>query len=291
MFAKLLKHEWRATRGVIALLCVIILISGLTIGSAASFMLRAESASGNTSMHYDSRYGSTALPEEADDEGMSDSTMVLCVLLVMAGVIAIAVCTAASLFFVIYRFYKRCFTDEGYLTFTLPVNNHQILLSSITNCIFCELLTFVAAAAAAAIIGGMFLLALNSTQTIVWADVWVSWEEVWQQLVDSFRKNADQLALAGFSSIVGSFSELILLMVAVTIGALIARKHKILAAVGVYYGIGMVQSFVMSMVMLNATTSENVNALLASPGIMGLTLSVCGYFLMHWLISKKLNLA
>ena len=289
MFAKLLKHEWRVTRGVIALLCVIILISGLTIGSAASFMLRAESASGNTIMHYDSRYGSTALPEEG--EGMSDSTMVLCVLLVMAGVIAIAVCTAASLFFVIYRFYKRCFTDEGYLTFTLPVNNHQILLSSITNCIFCELLTFVAAAAAAAIIGGMFLLALNSTQTIVWADVWVSWEEVWQQLVDSFRKNADQLALAGFSSIVGSFSELILLMVAVTIGALIAKKHKLMAAVGVYYGIGMVRSFVMSMVMLNATTSENVNALLASPGIMGLTLSVCGYFLMHWLISKKLNLA
>lgn len=289
MFTKLLKHEWRATRGVIALLCVIILISGLTIGSAASFMLRAESASGNTIMHYDSRYGSIALPEE--DEGMSDSTMVLCVLLVMAGVIAIAVCTAASLFFVIYRFYKRCFTDEGYLTFTLPVNNHQILLSSITNCIFCELLTFVAAAAAAAIIGGMFLLAFNSTQTIVWADVWVSWEEVWQQLVDSFRKNADQFALAGFSSIVGLFSELILLMVAVTIGALIAKKHKLMAAVGVYYGIGMVRSFVMSMVMLNATTSEDVNALLASPGIMGLTLSVCGYFLMHWLISKKLNLA
>ena len=287
MFAKLLKHEWRATRGVIGLLCVIILISGLTIGSAASFMLRAESSSGNT-MHYDSRYGSTALSEE--DEEMSDSTMVLCVLLVMAGVIAIAVCTAASLFFVIYRFYKRYFTDEGYLTFTLPVNNHQILLSSITNCIFCELLTFVAAAAAAAIIGGMFLLSLNSTQTIVWADVWVSWEEFWLLIADSFGKNVDQFALVGFSSIVGAFSELILLMVAVTIGALIARKHKILAAVGVYYGIGMVRSFVMSMLMLNATTSEDVNALLASPGVMGLTLSVCGYFLMHWRISKKLNL-
>ena len=288
MFAKLLKHEWRATRGVIALLCVIILISGLTIGSAASFMLRAEFSADNT-LQEDSLYGSTALPEE--DEGMSDSTMVLCGLLVMAGVIAIAVCTAASLFFVIYRFYKRCFTDEGYLTFTLPVNNHQILLSSITNCIFCELLTFVAAAAAAAIIGGMFLLALNSTQTIVWADVWVSWEEIWQQIADSLRKNANQFALAGFSGIVGAFSELILLIVAVTIGALIARKHKILAAVGVYYGISMARSFAMSMIMLNATTSEDVNALLVSPGIMGLALSVCGYFLMHWLISKKLNLS
>ena len=90
---------------------------------------------------------------------------------------------------------------------------------------------------------------------------------------------------------VGAFSELILLMVAVTIGAQIARKHKILAAVGVYYGISMAQSFAMSMIMLNATTSEDVNALLVSPGIMGLALSVSGYFLMHWLISKKLNLA
>lgn len=289
MFAKLLKHEWRATRGVIGLLCAIILISSLTIGSAASYMIRSESNTDNT-LDYDSGYGNTVLAEETDDGGMSDSTMVLCVLLVMAGVIAIAVCTAASTFFVIYRFYKRCFTDEGYLTFTLPVSNHQILLSSIANCILCELLALVAAAVAAAIIGGMFLLAINSTQTIVWADVWVSWEDVWQQIVDSFWKNADQFALVGFSGIVGAFSELILFMLAVTIGALIARKHKILAAVGVYYGIGMLQSFVMSMLMLNATTSEDVNALLASPGVMGLTLSVCGYFLMHWLISKKLNL-
>ena len=53
----------------------------------------------------------------------------------------------------------------------------------------------------------------------------------------------------------------------------------------------MAQSFAMSMIMLNATTSEDVNALLVSPGIMGLALSVCGYFLMHWLISKKLNLS
>ncbi len=28
MFAKLLKHEWRSTRGVIGMLCVIILVCG-----------------------------------------------------------------------------------------------------------------------------------------------------------------------------------------------------------------------------------------------------------------------
>ena len=283
MFAKLLKHEWRATRGVIGLLCVIILISGLTIGSVLHFMVRTELQQGADVVP--DGFGVAVMTEES---GISDATLVVCILLITAGIIAVAVCVAGSSFFVIYRFYKRCFTDEGYLTFTLPVSNHQILLSSILNCILNELLTVLAAAGAVVIAVAVFLPAVS--QQIIWADVWVSWADAWQQIADSFWKNADQFALVGFSSIVGSFSELILLMVAVTIGALIARKHKILAAVGVYYGIGMVRSFVMSMLMLNATTSENLNALLASPGVMGLTLSVCGYFLMHWLISKKLNL-
>ena len=42
MFAKLLKHEWRATRGVIGLLCVIILIAGLTIGGVMCRILTAD---------------------------------------------------------------------------------------------------------------------------------------------------------------------------------------------------------------------------------------------------------
>ena len=76
-----------------------------------------------------------AIVVENEDAAMSDLTMVLCMVLLSCGIVAIAVCCAASLFFMIYRFYKRCFTDEGYLTFTLPVTNHQILLSSIINCI------------------------------------------------------------------------------------------------------------------------------------------------------------
>ena len=42
MFAKLLKHEWRATRSIIVLLCVIILISGLTVGGVMHYMLKTE---------------------------------------------------------------------------------------------------------------------------------------------------------------------------------------------------------------------------------------------------------
>ncbi len=279
MFAKLLKHEWRATRGIIGLLCVIILISGLTIGGVMYRVVTADEVV-------------TVLNENtvASETAMSDMEEVVCVFLIMAGVMAVAVCGAASVFVVIYRFYKSRFTDEGYLTFTLPVNNHQILLSSFLNSIFGVALVVLACFAAVILAGGMFVLAINSTQEIIWADVWVAWEDVWQQLVDSFWKNADQFALLGFSGIVGAFADLILLMLSVTIGALIAKKHKILAAVGVYYGIGFVKSFAYSLFAFSATTTRDVNLLLAMPGMAGLVLAIGGYFLMHWLITKMLNL-
>lgn len=287
MFAKLLKHEWRATRGIVALLCVIILISCVTIGGVMYYMLRTESQqSENVSL----AEGGFAIVVEEEDAAMSDLAMVLCMVLLSCGIVAIAVCCAAVVFFLVYRFYKRCFTDEGYLTFTLPVSNHQILLSSIVNCIIGTLLVILAAALAVAIIFGMFLLAINSIQTILWADVWTAWNEVWQQLRDSFVKNIDQLALLGFSSIASALGSLICLMLSVTVGAMLARKYKILAAVGVYYGISMVESFVFSMVAFSASTTQNTTSLLAAPGIMSLLIAVAGYFLMHWLTSRKLNL-
>ena len=281
MFAKLLKHEWRATRGVVSLLCVIILIAGITIGITAYTMISA-SQDGATVRIDGSVVASTMQP-------LSEFAEVIGVLLIMAGVAAIAVCGAASVFVVIYRFYKRCFTEEGYLTFTLPVNHHQILLSSILNSIFGVLLVILACFAAAAIAFSLFLIAFN--YQIIWADVWAAWKDVWQQLSDSFRKNLDQFAILGFSTLFGALSELIVLMLSVTIGSLIAKKHKILAAVGVYYGIGMVESIVYSTLALRVTTDRELTHFLATPGILGIALTIGGYFLMHRLISKKLNLA
>lgn len=284
MFAKLLKHEWRATRSIIALLCVIILISGLTIGGVMHYMMRSEIQAADNVAVGEGFY----VVVEAEEATMSDRTIVLCVLLMMAGIIAIAVCCAGSVFFLIYRFYKRCFTDEGYLTFTLPVNNHQILLSSLLNCILGQLLVILTAIAALVLV---FLLALAAIpQTIAWAELWANGTDVLRQLWESFVKNADQFALVGFSAVFTALSELLVVMLAVTIGAIIARKHKLLAAVGVYYGITMVQSIVFSMVAISVSTTQNPTPLLASPGILGIVTAIVSYLLMHWLTSKKLNL-
>lgn len=281
MFAKLLKHEWRATRGIIALLCVIILISGLTIGGTMHYLIGVDVA--NEAM---------VLSEEDDAatfEPMSDFAEVMCVLLIMAGFIAIAVCGAGSVFFLIYRFYKSRFTDEGYLTFTLPANHHQLLLSSFLNSSINMAIVILTAFLAFAMAVGLFLTAFP--ENLIWADVSMGMEQILQQLWASLLANGKEIALAAFSAVVGCLSELMLLMLAVTIGALIAKKHKILAAVGVYYGISMVQSFIYSLIAIKTTTAEGVDMFLASPGVMGLITAVCGYFLMHYLTSKKLNLA
>lgn len=276
MFAKLLKHEWRATRGIIGLLCVIILICGLMIGCSVHYLIWAENSSGG--------------PQVVVEVGSETSGVmsVICVLLVITGVMAVAVCGAASVFVVVWRFYKSRFTDEGYLTFTLPVTHHQLLLSSILNSIWGVFLVILACIAAIGIAAVLFLLAIQ--QEIIWADVWVSLESVWQQLWESFCKNADQFVLLGISTVVSVIAQLIELMLAVTIGALIAKKHKLLAAVGVYFGISMVQSFTYSVLAVTASTTQDVNILLSSPGILGIAVTVIGYFLMYWMTSRKLNL-
>lgn len=281
MFAKLLKHEWRAIRSVIGLLCVIILLAGLTIGGVANYMFHMDQ-DGPTVVLDEDEQAMYAEPE------LSEFTEVVCVLLIVAGVMAVAVCAAASIFVVIWRFYKSRFTDEGYLTFTLPVNSHQLLLSSILNSIFGVLLVMLACFAAVGLAFALVFLAFP--RDFIWADVWTSWESIRQQLWESFVKNADQFALAAFSGITGAVSQLLSLMLAVTIGSLIAKKHKILAAVGVYYGIGLVESFLYSSIFLAAAAGQSTNLLLGLPGVVALILAVGSYFLMYWLTSKRLNL-
>ena len=89
MFTKLLKNEWRASRKTIGLLCAVILISGLLIGSA-----------------------SLGLFYMAENTG-SDALFVLLTILVVVCVVAVALSCAASIFYALWRFYRSRFTEEG----------------------------------------------------------------------------------------------------------------------------------------------------------------------------------
>lgn len=274
MFTKLLKHEWQATKGILALLCVIVLIAGLTIGCT---------------MHYIIWNDQNGTVVNMNDAGIATKFVsVACMLLIMTGVGAVAICSAGSLFFLIYRFYKRCFTDEGYLTFTLPVTSHQILLSSFLNTIIGELIMLAAVCLSVAIAVLLFLGAFP--ENLIWADVSVGLKEAFSQMWASLREHFDVLASMTATGIISALAELIVLMLAVTIGAMIAKKHKILAAVAVYYGISMVQSFVLTFTNLSVVSEENILHIFSATGLTSLVIGIGGYFLMHYLVDRKLNL-
>ena len=266
MFAKLLKKEWRSSRRVIGLLCAIILLSGVIIGSVAFTMVKWE-------------------------QGLEGRELLGAVLLilVMLCVVAVGVSCAASIVYVLCRFYQSRFTQEGYLTYTLPVSNHSLLLSSILMNVLEILLVIVTAGAAVVLSLGIFALALPWSE--VNADSWAYlWRCAGETLGELGRHSGEIGGVLLFLLLLG-LGELITLMLAVTVGGMAAKKHPILMSVVVYYGIGMLKSIIGGLSLF--TSSGPLSALgdLGSLDCLNLLVIVGGYFLMYWLTEKKLNLA
>lgn len=270
MFTKLLKHDFKSTWGIIGLLCLISLGAGVLGGGAMRYLVWIS---------------------EQGTEKMTVPT-VLCILTMIAAFISIAVCGVAALFVLIGRFYKSRFTDEGYLTFTLPVTSHQILLSSMANSAINMLIVCVTIFVSVMI---LLLFGLTAFEGF--------WTEFWDAVPRLFRMLADALTMreVGYlvqmlcASIAAFACELVVLMLSVTIGALVAKKHKILAAVGIYYGIHMALTFVNAVLVATIVVMERGGGtvgtkLFWTQGLIVTLIAVCGYFLMHYLVSKKLNL-
>ena len=269
MFTKLLKHEWRATRGMLGTLCLVCLGASLLGGGTMRYLVQVSAQDTHQNVF-----------------------VVLNVLAMVAAIIAVAVVGVAALFLFIGRFYKSRFTDEGYLTFTLPVTTHQNLLSSLANTAIGMVIMFFVVCAAIAV----WLMIGFSGIPDFYKTVWEKLPELWEV----FLRVCDQMpwkyvGLFLMNVLTGSVCELVVLMLSVTIGSIIAKKHKILATVGVYYGINVVISMVSSFTMAMGAFSGADGKLwilrfFNSTAALMVVISVAGYFLMYALVDRKLNL-
>ena len=274
MFAKLLKHEWRSTREMLGILCLISLGASLLGGLTMCYLFYVSS----------------------HDGGGSEALKILSVLFMIAAMIALAVVGVAAVVVYMGRFYKSRFTDEGYLTFTLPVNTHQNLLASLVNtAIGMVLITLVICLS-----GCLWMVIAFAGVEGFYQTVWEHFPELWEKLWSLVQTHAGEIpwgvmARGMLSALTGAINSLVMLMLAVTVGSLIAKKHKILAAVGVFYGIHVLISIATAFLM-SATVALSGGALAAMSGYFGRTallmtaLSLGGYFLMYWLVDRKLNL-
>lgn len=264
MFAKLLKHEWRASRGLVGLLCAIIGVSGLLFGGIARYMTWS-SVTGNAFM-----------------------VSVYAVVMAVA-VLAIVGCSVGAMYLLVHRFYTSRFTDQGYLLLTLPVTTHQQLLSSIVNTVVGVTLVGITAFASAGVGIGIFLSTFDRETS---AAMLQALKEGGLLLKTASGIGGIRILVAVLSLAVMLLADILLLMLAVTVGSQ-AQKHPVLKGAALYIGVDIL------LTELNGFLSPWANEALGYPGIGGNAVTALliytaaaavSYFLMHRILDRKLNL-
>ncbi|MBQ9785398.1 MAG: hypothetical protein IJW29_07845 [Clostridia bacterium] len=238
------------------------------------------------------------------DTAEEASAFIILKIIAIFGVLACYLTIAALLFvtaiLVYWRFYKNFFSDEGYLTFTLPVSRAQLLLSKTLNAAIWMV-------ASGAVITLCFAEVILIVDPVIFADLFqgIGWllrqDGAWVLLM-----YLPQLLLLGIASLWFNIS---LIQLCITIGSVIAKKHKILASIGVYYLVNMVLGFAGQLITIVGvfTAVGSIESVLSkissfeAPFFLGLVLLVAtvivasAAYLLHIItldkLERRLNLA
>lgn len=213
-------------------------------------------------------------------------------------VVSLLVCLAAPIVFGVVRFYKNLFTGEGYLTFTLPVKTTTHLNVKVITSVVFSIASFLVC----------LLSALIITAGDVFTELWKAFVYLWKQI-----PKEDAGHLMGYAAefcvmmAVGMFTSVLLYNSCLCIGQL-AKKNRILLAVGVYFGYYMLTQVLSTVFIIIFTVLETADALTpiydfvaAHPWASG-HIGLCGMIVLEavlgfilWLVCrfilrKKLNL-
>lgn len=240
--------------------------------------------------------------ERSEDGGLITVISVLLLVLACFGIMLAPMLT--SLLAVI-RFYKNLFTDEGYLTFTLPVSRSRILLSKTLTVMLFSAVNLVF------LVGCFFIVLTLGTAGTPYPAL-AALKEALGSVGEKW--GANWLFLA-FSSLVFlaacEFFGIVTIFLCITLGATVCKRYKVLGAIGFYYGGNLVLQLVGQVVCIigMAILSEGLITAFASasvtqPGAVMPMASLCIlalampiaclglllYLLMLRILERKLNL-
>lgn len=226
-----------------------------------------------------------------------------CMLGVVASYFAIIGYALVVLFSVMKRFYCHLFTDEGYLTFTLPVKRSALLGSKVLAAFLINMMSLVVEVVCL----GFFFVAIYSFSPFVR-----------HELLQTLAWGFEELSLVTHGFLPVYMAEFVLYLLAsslfgtlfgflcITIGSIVAKRQKILASIGIYYAGNMAVSGATQIVF---TILSNVSFLffenfsgstreLVALALIGLFfvlamagLAVLCWFLILRLLKRRLNLA
>ena len=229
--------------------------------------------------------------------------------IVVVGLVLVSLCFISVFIMIAIRFYKHLFTDEGYLTFTLPASRKQIFLSKTINAVLFSALSF-----------GVLFLSIYMFCSImnpliddmVYGDGLATMYYMLYWIFDAYvSSRGDAGTIQAVMAVLILFANSLLVVGAayfcITLGSTVFKRGKLIVSIGVFYLMYMVYSFainVMGTVSITAllvcfgttlmsTHATNVwfTVVLITVLFATLTLASLLYSITLNIIERKLNLA
>lgn len=197
-----------------------------------------------------------------------------------------------TIIYLVIRFYKNLFTDEGYLMFTLPAKPWQLIISKLVSAFIWNM--------------GSSILTLVSILFLI-VD-----REIIQELSISYRVVLNYFESMGLhvgyttfwiiiAVIVVNLYQILMIYTSIAIGQLMG-KHRILGAFASYMIIYIIMQ-VISFVYMVILGFSNMNTMMDGESLMGIYRSLTGisllisvitiivfYLVTNYILNKKLNL-
>lgn len=284
MLGKLLKYEWKGFRT--PLLIMLIVLAGTTALTCGVILT------------INPKYDETLA-------WYSISALVLSIFLYYFGLIG---CTLGTMLIIAIRFYKTCYTDQGYLTHTLPVSTKQILNTKILASIFIYLLMVLSIAATIVII---YQVTIHHIFSFIPGEYDELNRALSREFAALFYEFEDELGIS-FGAyiaylvvyfIIALIANIITVLGCVSLGQLYA-KHRIIGAIAAYFCVNFIRQIIgyfctipmySKMIMADSYGSDLTAFSIMSP-TMNLTLlttvvmAVVMYFVNLYMMTGKLNL-
>ena len=230
------------------------------------------------------------------------------VLLLLVSVMVLSCYFIATFVLIGVRFYRNFYTDEGYLTFTLPVKRSTLYFSKVLSGVIFMFATTLIVLLSVSI--GLLLVPIEGASSVFGLVVRYLWELL-RVSIQGLQKEFGTLILLVLGVLIGFCMlvyEVLVMYLCITIGSVIAKKHKLLLSIVCYYGINAVLSTISSIAQVILTIFSPFIAMAISayasavPGVLWanlILLAVLGFMvvvlsLMYYetrkLIENKLNL-
>lgn len=207
--------------------------------------------------------------------------------------------TSTILIFI--RFYKNFFTDEGYLTFTLPVRRSQLLTSKLIMSVLVNFVT-----ATVFFVDMMIMLFIGIGNNVGFEEITTSLNELFTLInVKEAMYIAIYVTEFLLFVIISSITATLFMFCCITFASIITKKAKVLAAIGIYYVATSIVSSVTQFLYLFgigafgewfSSLPSNMYAPIIAVIILLILVfialvSLLLYLLMYWMLDRKLNLA